>query len=242
MTPAAIPSPTVAEIERLLAALAGVVGARVVANHSGRILEIHILSDPELHPKQVVRNVESALRAGLSIEVDRRVISVAQVSPADMPRKPELRAEPTMENELTFLRPGFAVAEPPNEQRLVFRGFNATADHANHITCTAVLADELDEFVGSGTGPVTPQGRCEAGARALIAALEHARGDDAVALEGVTLLEHHNRQLVLVSARAIAGRSTIPLAGVALVERSPEEAAILAALQATNRWMTRGEA
>src|SRR5687767_7318496 len=63
--------------ERLLTALAGVVSARAVADDVGRICEIHILANPDLHPKQIVRNVESALSAGLGVVVDRRIVSVA---------------------------------------------------------------------------------------------------------------------------------------------------------------------
>src|SRR3970040_2451886 len=67
------------EVERLLCSLAGVVSARVVANPLGRLEEIHILASPHLSAKQIVRNVQSALSAGLGIVADRRIISVAQI-------------------------------------------------------------------------------------------------------------------------------------------------------------------
>src|SRR5512142_3530987 len=73
-----------ASVERLLASLAGVVSVRAIAGADGRLEEIHVLSTPELHPKQVVRNVESALSAGLGLEVDRRIVSVAQVRDAEL--------------------------------------------------------------------------------------------------------------------------------------------------------------
>src|SRR5262245_46273742 len=81
MTLASPPINDTSRSERLLAALEGVVSARVVMDPHGRIVEIHILSTHELHPKQIVRNVESALSAGLGLVVDRRVISVAQLRP-----------------------------------------------------------------------------------------------------------------------------------------------------------------
>jgi hypothetical protein len=40
---------------------------------------------------------------------------------------------------------------------------------------------------------------------------------------------------VLVAAHALTGRSARMLTGIAAIGRSPEEAAILAGLQATNR-------
>src|SRR4051812_23792665 len=69
-----------ADVEQLLTGLAGVISARVVTNTNGRLDEIHILASDHLHPKQIVRNVESALTAGFGITVDRRIISVAQTN------------------------------------------------------------------------------------------------------------------------------------------------------------------
>ncbi|MEJ2679100.1 MAG: hypothetical protein P8174_08505, partial [Gemmatimonadota bacterium] len=74
----ASPAP-VSDVEQLLNSLTGVVSAHVVANNDGKIVEIHILSAPEIQAKRVVRNVESALTAGLGIEIDRRIVSVAQI-------------------------------------------------------------------------------------------------------------------------------------------------------------------
>ena len=81
------PPPSQHQIERLLSSLAGVVSARVLLDYEGRIRELHVLATPELHPKQVVRNVESALSAGLGVEVDRRVVSVAQIEGVPEPAR-----------------------------------------------------------------------------------------------------------------------------------------------------------
>jgi hypothetical protein len=71
------------EIEGLITALRGVLAARVTLGTLGQIEEIHVLAAEQLHPKQIVRNIESALSAGLGITVDRRMISVAQVRADD---------------------------------------------------------------------------------------------------------------------------------------------------------------
>jgi hypothetical protein len=63
-----------------------------------------------------------------------------------------------------------------------------------------------------------------------------ARHDHMLGLEGVTLVESHGRDFVLVAASAASGRDPLLLTGAASLHRSPEEAAILASLQATNRW------
>ena len=66
-----------AQAEELIGTLASVVSAKIVADSSGGVEAIHVLVTGELTPKQVVRNVESALMAQLGWRVDHRKVSVA---------------------------------------------------------------------------------------------------------------------------------------------------------------------
>ncbi|MFN3689320.1 MAG: hypothetical protein ACK4UU_00160 [Fimbriimonadales bacterium] len=66
------------QIESVLRELRGVCGARVVADESGLIQEIHLLVEADRNPKQAVRDVESALLAHFGIHIDHRKVSVAQ--------------------------------------------------------------------------------------------------------------------------------------------------------------------
>jgi len=76
-----IPDPWgVRRAENLLTTLEGVLSARVVTTPLGEVSEIHILAQAGLQPKQVVRNIESALLAHLGVKVDHRKISVAQTA------------------------------------------------------------------------------------------------------------------------------------------------------------------
>lgn len=75
---------SVKDIESLLTCLPGVQKARVVVNDWGAIEEIHILTGLGRNPKQIVRDVQSALKAQWDITVDRRKVSVAQIQ-AGMP-------------------------------------------------------------------------------------------------------------------------------------------------------------
>ena len=102
---------SIQEAEKLLLSLKGVVSARVIAPPGGEVEEIHLLTTEEVKPKQAVRNVESALLAHLDLDVDHRVISVAQtkdrqVAEASAPK-------PTVH----------IVPDPtPAQSRLLFRG------------------------------------------------------------------------------------------------------------------------
>jgi len=66
------------QIESALRELRGVCGARVVADESGLIQEIHLLVEADRNPKQAVRDVESTLLAHFGIHIDHRKVSVAQ--------------------------------------------------------------------------------------------------------------------------------------------------------------------
>jgi hypothetical protein len=201
----------------------------------GRIDEIHVLSSPMLNPKQVVRNVESALSAGLGIVIDRRIVSVAQirrdaidtVGEPDEPEPPPAVLAPVET----------AAATTPVETRFVFVRYDARNQTNLESECHVTIRLDRTHFTGTGSGAATPQGRALAGARAVFAAIAAAGADDGVGLEGASVVETHGRSYVLIAARGLVGRNSRPLTGVAPLKRSPEEAAILASLQATNRWI-----
>ncbi|ABR30153.1 hypothetical protein SU69_01480 [Thermosipho melanesiensis] len=69
---------SVESIESILSKIPGVQAARVVMEED-QIVEIHIVSDDEKSPKQLVRDIETVLYASLGLKIDRKVISIAQV-------------------------------------------------------------------------------------------------------------------------------------------------------------------
>src|SRR5689334_17536663 len=66
--------------ENLLTSLEGVLSARIVTTPLGEVSEVHVLAQAGIQPKQVVRNIESALLAHLGLKVDHRKISIAQTA------------------------------------------------------------------------------------------------------------------------------------------------------------------
>ena len=256
MSSAHHPIDSAEDAERLLGSLAGVVSAHVVADATGDIVEIHILSSAELHPKQMVRNVESALSAGLGIKVDRRVVSVAQIrsdvdtnghrpgSAEPLESEPEVRAlvadEPVRDRERERHAAEATAATEDHEAepappRLEFVRYEARRD-AEECHCDVVLRAGKDQITGTGAGPVTADGRAEAAARAVFDGIGRARPEMKIVLEAAVISSSRGREYVIVAAHAVLDRGTVALAGAAPLTRSPEEAAILAALQATNRW------
>ena len=66
--------------ENLLTSLEGILSARVVTTPLGEVSKGHILAQAGLAPKQLVRNIESALLAQLGLKIDHRKISIAQTA------------------------------------------------------------------------------------------------------------------------------------------------------------------
>jgi hypothetical protein len=117
--------------------------------------------------------------------------------------------------------------------RIVYVKFDASATSSLDASCSVTLGRGKERLVGSGTGVNTVQGRADAAARAVFNALYES--GEALGLEGTAIVETQGRNYVFVSARSVVGRTARVLTGVATLKNSPEEAAIMAALQATNR-------
>ena len=79
--------------------------------------------------------------------------------------------------------------------------------------------------------------RLELAARATLTAIAQSGETRALALEGCKVLEAFEREFVFVGMRARFGRDSVLLTGTAESKESRETAAVLAVLDATNRWI-----
>jgi hypothetical protein len=70
-------------LQEKISRIDGVEAARIVAGN-GHIEEIHVLARRTKPPKQVVRDVQSLSQALFGEEIDRRVVSVVQLSDSDL--------------------------------------------------------------------------------------------------------------------------------------------------------------
>jgi hypothetical protein len=225
---------SIEDAEQLMMSLKGVLSARLVTRPGGAVEEIHLLTTDEVSPKQTVRNVESALLAHLGLEVDHRKISVAQTKERPAPA-PE--AEPAVR----------LLPEPPvAQQRLLFQAHQVETERSHQVKHRVEIEWKSTRYAGVASAADLPRPRLEAVARATLSAVEQAllaelEGASSppvtLALDGVKVVDAFDRMFVLVAVTALIGREVIPLAGAAVVEVSTDRAAILATLQATDRWV-----
>lgn len=219
-------------IEKLLVDLDGVGSLKIVPDGHGGIDEIHVLTSSTLAPKQIVRNIESALLAHFGLQVDHRKISVARLrSPEISPRHPDDRAaeEPPLAD---------ASVPVPASSRTVLKGLRIERAAGQQVTCRVEIEDGDEVRLGEAFGPDFEKSRLEVSARAVLEALQLCCSDGIhLALQGVARVESLGHGYVVAAVGAAEGRRGITLAGIAHITDSPEEAAVLACLHATNRWL-----
>lgn len=224
---------SIREAERLLLSLKGVLSVRLVTQPGGEIEEIHVLTTEEVAPKQTVRNVESALLAHLDLAVDHRKISVAQTKEKlSVPEVPEAAVR--------------LMVAPETQSRLLFHGHQVQTERSHLLRHQVEIEWRGKTYLGESSAADLPRARLEAVTRATLSAVEQAlsaeldddRGRSAtLALDGVKVVSAFDREFVVVAVQAIAGRDARELVGAAVSGGVPDRAAIMATLQATDRWV-----
>ncbi|MFN0178407.1 MAG: hypothetical protein ACKVZ0_06370 [Gemmatimonadales bacterium] len=208
--------------ENLLTTLEGVLSARVVTTPLGEVSEIHVLAQAGLQAKQLVRNIESALLAHLGLKVDHRKISIAQTA--------EVKPIETLEKA--------AVRERAMQRGVLFEDLVVQpGGRSQRITVVVTLSTGGRQQTAEHEAADTPRGRVEGAAKATVAALEGFLEKFSLAVESVQVVEASDRNVVFVAVQGLGGRDSVLLTGTAEIRQSPERAAVLAVLDATNRWV-----
>lgn len=213
--------------EELIASLQDVVSVRITATESGSVDAIHVLVTGDTPAKQVVRNIESALMAQLGLRVDHRKISVAATSKRATPMATASVAPVEEAGPAKAARPVY------------FEDVEVRGSRARGVTCRVTLRIAGEHFAGEAEeGLQSDRSRVDVAARAAIIALGLAQPLNGLfSLEGVRVINAFDREFVFAAVMARQGREQVMLTGSCEVRESAETAAVLAVLDATNRWM-----
>src|SRR4051794_36662326 len=149
-----IPDPWgVRRAENLLTSLEGILSARVVTTPLGEVAEVHVLAQAGLAPKQLVRNIESALLAQLGLKIDHRKISIAQT--ADMKPIEALERD--------------AVRDRVLQRAVLFENLAAGPSRRPHrISISVTLSYRGQTETAEEEATDTPRSRVEAAAKAAV--------------------------------------------------------------------------
>ncbi len=197
------------ELEEGLSRLDSVDAARVV-NQGSTITEVHVIAAAEKPAKQVVRDVQSLAMARFGMSIDRRVISVVQISPQDLDIVSAARAALTR------------ISESPNGTR---------------TTMEVTLRYQSAEFVGTATGPPVSSARLRLIGEATIDAIEQTfSAMPPIALDAIAVSAAGSREVVNAVVATATGTGGENLnVGAAIVGESRDDAAVKAVLSALNR-------
>ncbi|MGI6325933.1 MAG: hypothetical protein ACOX1U_03020 [Saccharofermentanales bacterium] len=206
-----------AELDKLMCGLGGVLAAKTVFGDGGEIIEIHILSDLTKTPKQLVRDIQSAVMATFGLEIDYRLISVAQINNSMITS---------------------AIASEP---RIIIHRILISLE-AGNLETTVTLGRGDQTFTGSCKGPSVGRNRAYAAAAACMDALRTCMGP----LYSISLLDLQRTMLAGEDCIAAALSFVEPdrettLYGIAPI-KSPEtevQAVVMAVLSAVNRLITK---
>ena len=191
--------------QELICRLEGVQAAQVVFAENGMPCEIHVLAGPEKSSKSLVRDIQSALTAQFGVQVDHRIISVAQLSEGLAPR---------------------------GDFRLAHTGL-AIKSAGGRVSASVTLARGCDTYTGHGESANTPFARRRCVSEAALAAVNRAAGETCFELASVDAVTLAGQGIVVTQVYSL--RDGQRLLGSAFLNEDPDNAAVHSVLSAVNR-------
>ena len=191
--------------QELICRLEGVQAVQVVFAENGMPCEIHVLAGPEKSSKSLVRDIQSALTAQFGVQVDHRIISVAQLSEGLVPR---------------------------GDFRLAHTGLEIKSA-GGRVSASVTLARGCDTYTGHGESANTPFARRRCVSEAALAAVNRAAGETCFELASVDAVTLAGQGIVVTQVYSL--RDGQRLLGSAFLNEDPDNAAVHSVLSAVNR-------
>jgi len=233
-----------AEAERLLRTLPGVIDVRIEPSDSGAVSEVHVVTTMDVSPKATVRNVETMLKASLRMQVDHRKISVATSNEKirDRVETPVVHA-PVVTPSSAVAAPTTAAlipSAPQKSPRLYFEDVEIQRSVAKGVMVRVTLRKGDQSYKGECEGSDSSRSRADLAARAALLAIARVEKNSATFdVEGCKVIEAFDREFMFVGISVRVGRENVLLTGSCEIKDNPETASVLAVLDATNRWVGR---
>jgi len=197
------------EIESIISKIQGVVSGKL-AYQNGEIVEIHILANSKRNPKQIVRDIESAILVKMGIEMDHKKISVAQLSPE----------EPV---------------QAKSEDRYKFRSISYKAENGE-TEIIVTINNGKKSYSAKASGPNIEQNRLRLISTATLSAIEQCLNNSGTLISGnVQKIVLCGKPAIAVTVNLRLNHHEEILLGTALIKGDDFESTIRATLDAVNR-------
>ncbi len=222
----------VTEAEALIRSLRSVNGVSI-KTEGGLVEEINILADGERSPKNIVRDVCSALKAEFRIDIDYRKISIAQ-------RRDTPVAEPVEPMEPA--RNGIIEILPIDESQETRLRFGGVTVSINQLRCQVQVELGLgsQEAVGEAHGPNSRDQVPRLISEATLKAVERFLSEDYLLTLGhIELLDMGSDTIVVVNVQLMTDRKKVALSGSCVVDHDLQQSVVYATLDSLNRILGR---
>ncbi|NLK65403.1 MAG: hypothetical protein GX289_09945 [Tissierellia bacterium] len=195
------------EVEYFLTNIKSVISSKVIVDSNNEICEIHVLSDNSRHSKQIARDIRTALLSKFNIDVDYKIISVAQI-----------------DKNLSF----------NSDFRLLYEGYtNETT--SDRISIKTKFTWEGKEFFGEAEGVKSEKQSLLVAARSVLDAIRQAVDIDCFIVEDIQYSRIIGEEIVIIAVNEICNGKENILIGASIIENNKIDAVIKATLNAINR-------
>jgi hypothetical protein len=230
------PNSTPGVVEQLLGSLEDVGAVRVMAGADGLVRTVEVQARKEA-PRGLTEKIGELLESEFDLTLDPGQLLVTWPTD-DLALTPWAGSTP--ESPTT-------PRVPDPRSRFLYRGRTVEPQGENKVTVRVVLEWDGDLYEGTVEAMEAVKARFEASAEAtlramqLAAAASGARPADSppltLDLTGIKVVQAFGQEYVLIGVEAQADQNRVRLAGTTGVGRDPERAAVLATLQAADRWV-----
>lgn len=202
----------VKEIESIIDKVQGVVSGKVICQN-GDIAEVHVLSNGKRSPKQIVRDIESAVLIKTGSELDHKKISVAQLCP-------KINAPAT------------------NNTRFIFKRIRYSSDIKN-IAVEITIDAKDHSYTSVSSGPNMKSKRLDIAVAATLAAInKFIKPNGVLTIAEIKKVYIGGQYAVTVAVCLRSNNKEDILLGTAFIKGDDLETAVRATLDAINRRTT----
>ena len=208
--------------ESVLRGLRDISAVSVLAD-GGQITEIHITTASNRSPKQLVRDVESALEAELGLRVDHRCISVAQ------------KKESGENDEVRELTLADFCDPDKNEARVRFGSIDVSYSELKGHAKVELRLDTV-ESAGFADGSCDQHDVNKLIASATLQSIRHFIAEEcSLFLGDVEVIRLGPDQVVIATVKFLLARTDRTLVGSSVVSQNLHQSVVYAVLDAVNR-------
>lgn len=195
------------EIESFLTNIKSVLSCKIIADSNDNITEIHILSDNCRHSKQIVRDIRTTLLSHFNLDVDYKIISVAQV-----------------DKNLSF----------SSDFRLLYEGYT-NETNSERIKISTRLSYDEKNYIGEAEGIKSEKNVLMVAASSTLDAIKKAIDLDCFLVDDIQSANVAGKDVMLSAVTHIEHGKESMLVGSSIITNNKIDSAIKATLNAINR-------